>query len=124
MPAPDVRPPLPGPIVQPNFLAVMEAMHSVSFPISKRELIDQVGDGTVVFQGRNVDLHELIKDVHDDYFESEEELRSALERSYGAHEEPEAESGVLPSGPRESWQSRVGRGDSGGPSSYLEPAEE
>lgn len=119
---PDARPPMPGPIVQPNFLAVMEAVHSVTFPISKRELIEQVGDGTVLFQGRNVDLHELIKDIHDDYFESEEELRDALERSYGAHD-AEAEGGALPTGPRESWQARVGPGESGGPSAYVEPQE-
>lgn len=123
MPAPDVRPPMPGPFVQPNFLAVMEAVHSIPFPISKRELIDQIGDGTVLFQGRNVDLHELIKDLHDDYFESEEELRDALERDYATPGDAETEGGALPSGPEESWRSRVGPGDSGGPSSYLEPEE-
>jgi hypothetical protein len=121
MPAPDAHPPAPGPIVTPNFLAVMEAVGEVTFPISKRELIEQIGDGTVVFLGRNRDLHDIIKDVHDDYFESEEELRSALERHYATSGEGETEGGVLPTGSTESWQSRVGPGDSGGPAGYLEP---
>jgi len=87
MPASDAHPPMPGPIVQPNLLAVMEAVSSVTFPISKRELIERVGEGTVLFGGRNVDLHDLIKEVHDDYFDNEEELREAIERHWALPDE-------------------------------------
>lgn len=60
----------------------MEGVDVALFPISKRELLEQVGDNTVVFEGRNVALHDIIKDVHDDFFESEEELLEALETIY------------------------------------------
>lgn len=57
----------------------MEGVGGAVFPISKRELLDQVGEDTVVFEGRNVALHDLIKEVHDDFFDNEEELLTALE---------------------------------------------
>lgn len=67
----------------------MEAVDA-PFPISKRELLDEVEDGTVLLGGRNVALHDLIKDIHDDYFESEEEFLAALETHYStiAEDEP------------------------------------
>jgi hypothetical protein len=121
----NAHPPTPGPVVQPNFLAVFEALGDVTFPISKRDLLEQVGDGTVVLEGRNVELHTLIKDIHDDFFDDEAELQAAFERHYAG--EPEdiptggLEGGVLPSGPQESWQSRQGPGDSGSARSFIEP---
>lgn len=78
----DAHPPSPGGIVQPNFHGVEEALDGVTFPISKRDLLDQVGEATAFVHGRNVDLHVLIKDLHDDFFEDEEEFRRALESQY------------------------------------------
>lgn len=104
---------MPGPVVQPNFLAVMEAVGNLPFPISKRELLELVGDNTVVFQGQNVELHELIKDIYDDGFESEDELREALERHYAPVEGEATELGRLPMGPEgadimSDWEQRKG----------------
>ena len=93
----DAHPPTPGPFVQPNFAPVMEAVGTVTFPISKRELLDQVGDDTVLLQGRNVALHDLIKDIHDDHFASESEFLDALENEY-TRPEDEADA-VLPPTP-------------------------
>lgn len=76
------RPPPPRGILTPNFLAVEEAVGNVTFPISKRELMDALGDNTVLLGGRNVDLHDLVRDLNDDYFESEDEFRAALEVQY------------------------------------------
>lgn len=113
------RPPMPGPILQPNFLNVEEAVATVLFPISKRELIEQLGEGTVIVRGRNVDLHTLIKDLHDDRFESEDEFREALERQYGPIDAPDDHApAALPSGPQETWQTKNGPGDGGGRSAY------
>ena len=41
----------------------------------------------------------------------------------GAAPLADTEGGVLPSGPQESWQSRVGPGDAGALNSYIEPPE-
>ena len=117
------HPPTPGPFVQPNFLAVMEAVGDVAFPISKRELIEQVGDDTVLFQGRNVALHDLIKDIHDDYFDSEDELLAAMETEYARPDEAEADGGVLPAGPQEPWRSRADLGEAASAESDVEPRE-
>lgn len=76
------HPPSPGGIVQPNFHGVEEIIGNVTFPISKKDLLDQVGDATAVVHGRNVDLHEFIKDLRDDFFENEDEFRAALESQY------------------------------------------
>lgn len=120
--AQNARPPTPGPFIQPNYLAVMEAVATVAFPISKRELLDQVGEETVILQGRNVSLHDLIKDVHDDYFDSEDELLGAIEAEYTAAGTDETEGGTLPTGPQDSWQSRIsGSADSAGASTFTEP---
>ena len=123
--AQNAHPPTPGPFVQPNFLAVTEALATVTFPISKRELLEQVGDDTVLMEGRNVSLHDLIKDVHDDHFDSEEELLGALENQYAGAGDVEAETdaGVLPTGAQESLQSLHGRGDVAGSDSFIEPQE-
>lgn len=126
MPAPDAHPPIPGGIVQPNFLTVEEAVGDVTFPISKKDLLEQVGDGTTMLHGRNIDLHDLIKDLHDDFFESEEDFRAALEREYITLDEGglDYESlGVLPSGPQSSYQSRVGPGVTASSDEYVEPPE-
>ncbi|HUR68854.1 MAG TPA: hypothetical protein VM370_06365 [Candidatus Thermoplasmatota archaeon] len=93
----DAHPPAPGPVVQPNFLPVMEALGDVTFPIAKSELLEQVEGGTVLFQGRNVDLRDLLKEVHDDFFDSEEELEGALERLYAPSEtDADAEPPISP----------------------------
>lgn len=118
---PSARPPAPGPIVSPNYLSLAEAVGDITFPISKRELVERVGDGTALFQGRNVDLSEVLGDLDDDYFDSEEELQGALERRYGALDDPDG--GQLGTGSPESYQSTVGPGDTASPGSYLEPPE-
>lgn len=119
------HPPTPGPFVRPNFLAVMEAVGSVTFPISKRELIDHVGEGTVLLQGRNVALHDLIKDIHDDHFESEDEFLAAIETEYTTRAAgfEETDASALPTGPGSTWQTRAGPGDAAGPESFIEPPE-
>ena len=115
-------PPAPGPVVAPNFLMVEEAVGAVTFPISKRELMEMMGDGTVIFNGRNVDLHDLIRDLNDDFFESEAEFRTALENQYGGQlSSEEAEPTATPTGPKSTWQSETGPGAAAGPDEYLEP---
>ena len=119
---PSPPPPAPGPVVAPNFLMVEEAVGNVTFPISKRELMEMLGDGTVLFNGRNVDLHDLIRDLNDDFFESEEEFRSALEMQYGlVGGDGEVEPTPTPTGPKSTWQSGAGPGAAGGPDEYMEP---
>lgn len=118
-------PPAPGPVVSPNFLMVEEAVGNVTFPISKRELMEMIGDGTVIFNGRNVDLHDIIRDLNDDFFESEDDFREALELQYAGllaedGEVPETPS-PLSTGPARAWQSEAGPGATGGPDEYLEP---
>ena len=107
----------------PNFLAVEEAVGNITFPISKRELMDTLGDGTVLFEGKNVDLHDLVRDLNDDYFESEGEFRTALEMQYGNLLRDDADADPMPlgTGPRSSLQSRWGPGASGAADEYLEP---
>ena len=123
--AQNARPPTPGPFVQPNFLAIMDAV-DVPFPISKRELLDEVEDDTVLLGGRNVSLHDLIKDIHDDYFESESEFLDALETHYStlgdAESEPESENARIPSDAPDVWHGRRDLGDAG-PSALNERAE-
>ena len=78
------HPPAPGPFVEPNLEAIEEAIRSVTFPISKRDMMDQIADeDTVVLNGRNVDLRTLVKDLPDDFFDSEDEFRRAVEATYG-----------------------------------------
>lgn len=78
------HPPAPGPFVRPNLGAIEEALRPITFPISKRDILDQLSDEeSVVLDGRNRDLRTLVKDLHDDYFESEDEFRTALENEYG-----------------------------------------
>ena len=120
--AQNARPPTPGPFVRPNFLAIMDAV-DVPFPISKRELLEQVEEDTVLLGGRNVSLHDLIKDIHDDYFESESEFLDALETHYTALADIEAE--PVAELPREGPQELHGRRELGdaGPSALDESAE-
>lgn len=94
------HPPAPGPVVTPNLAAIEEALRPVTFPISKRDLLDQLSDeDSVVLNGRNVDLRTLVKDLHDDFFETEDEFRSALESEYGALAQGHAEAIVLDAPP-------------------------
>lgn len=82
---PGNRPPLPGPFVEPNVTPIEEAVRAVTFPISKRDMLDHFTDeDTVVMNGRNVELRSLVKDLPDDFFESASEFRAALEDVYGA----------------------------------------
>jgi hypothetical protein len=93
------HPPAPGPIVQPNLAAIESAVRDVTFPISKRDLLDQIGEGeTVVIGGRNVDLRTLVRDLPDDFFESEDEFRSELEEQLGERGDG-AEAITLPAPP-------------------------
>ena len=118
------HPPSPGPTVQPNFAAIMEAVAGVQFPITKAELLREVGEETVIFQGSNVALHDLIKEIHDDAFESDAEFLDALSDIYATTHDGQTastEGGVLPSGPPDSWQTKVGQGDSASYSSLVEP---
>lgn len=79
-----MRPPAPGGFVLPNVNAIEDALRTVTFPISKHELLDEIDEGeTVVMEGRNVELRELVRDLHDDVFESEDEFRTRLEDEYG-----------------------------------------
>lgn len=79
------HPPAPGPFVEPNVEAIEEAIRAVTFPISKRDMLDQIADeDTVVMNGRNVDLRTLVKDLPDDFFDNEDEFRRAVEETYGA----------------------------------------
>ena len=86
------HPPAPGGFVTPNLSAIEDAIRPVTFPISKRDLLDQLADeDTVMLNGRNLDLRTLVKDLQDDYFDDEDEFRSALESEYGAIARREAE---------------------------------
>lgn len=125
MPNGQPRPPAPGGVVTPNFLMIEEAVANVTFPISKRDLLEQIGDGTAIFNGRNVDLHDFIRDLNDDFFETEDEFRSALEVEYGGivrhPEELDDVPAALPTGPQSTWQADAGPGASGGSEEYFEP---
>ena len=89
-------PPAPGPFVQPNLTAIEEAVRDVTFPISKRELMERIDeDETIVIEGRNVELRTLVRDLRDDFFESEDEFRTRLEEAYGDRADG-AEAQVLP----------------------------
>lgn len=115
-------PPAPGPMVAPNFLMIEEAVGHVTFPISKREMMEMIGDGTTIFNGRNVSLHDLIRDLNDDWFDSEDEFRTALENEYGGRLSGEdAEPTSTPTGPMSTWQSDRGPGAAAGPDEHFEP---
>jgi hypothetical protein len=110
-------------MVAPNFLMVEEAVGNVTFPISKRELMEMIGDGTVIFNGRNVDLHDIIRDLNDDFFESEDEFRAALEVQYAGILGDDGEPAALPTGPTSTWQAAMGPGAAAGPDEHMEPQE-
>lgn len=117
------HPPAPGGVVTPNLSAVMEAVGNVTFPISKRELMDTLGESTVLFNGKNVDLHDLVRDLNDDYFESESEFRVALEDQYAGLllEDLDLDPVPLPTGAQRDWQTDVGPGTLAGARDHLEP---
>lgn len=78
-------PPPPGPFVEPNLAPIEEAVRDITFPISKRDMLEQIReDETLVLAGRNVDLHTFVKDLPDDFFESEDEFRHTVEEVYAA----------------------------------------
>jgi hypothetical protein len=96
---PESHPPAPGPFVEPNVKAIEDAVRDVTFPISKRELIERIGeDQTIILRNRNVDLREIVRSLRDDYFESEGEFRDELEDQLG-HAADGAESIMLPMPP-------------------------
>lgn len=120
------HPPPPGPVVTPNFLAIEEAFGTITFPISKRDLLHTLLDGdespTALLQGRNVDLADVVAELSEDYFETEDDFRAALESAFGlGNADPDPE--PLPTGPQSGWQADVGPGVSGGSSEYVEPPE-
>lgn len=108
--------------MKPNFVSIEEALARVAFPISKRDLMEQLDDSaTALYRGRNLELRTLVRDLDDDFFDSEEELHGALERQYGTQDDDEEHAGVLPTGPTGSWQADVGKAKTGGTSDYFEP---
>lgn len=122
------HPPAPGPVLTPNFLAVEEALGNVTFPIAKRDLLEmiQAGDAdaspTALLNGRNVELADIVAEMSQDWFDTEDDFRAAMERHY-ANAEADASPEPLPSGPQSSWQADVGPGASGGARDYIEPPE-
>lgn len=79
-----MHPPPPGPVVQPNVTAIENALRNITFPISKREMLDEIGEEeTIILGGRNVELRTLVRDLNDDFFDTEDEFRTALEVTYG-----------------------------------------
>jgi hypothetical protein len=121
------HPPPPGPLVTPNFLAVEEALGNVTFPIAKRDLLDILLEDdatpTALLGGRNVELADIVAEIGQDYFESEDDFRAALESRFaGLPSDPDPE--PLPSGPQSGWQADVGPGASGGATEYVEPPDD
>lgn len=93
------HPPAPGGFVQPNVSAIENALRDITFPISKRDMMDQINEeDTIVLGGRNIDLRTLVRDLNDDYFDSEDEFREALETSFGESAN-EAEAIIIPAPP-------------------------
>lgn len=122
------HPPAPGPVVSPNFLAVEEALGNVTFPIGKRDLLDILAAGdsemapTALLNGRNVELADIVAEMSQDWFETEDDFHSAMEVAFANREEdPNPE--PLPTGPQSGWQADVGPGASGGAKEYVEPPE-
>lgn len=76
------HPPKPGRFTQPNFLGIEQALSHVTFPITKKDLLLEVDGKTALIAGQNHDLRDLVKDLHDDAFDNEEELHIALERYF------------------------------------------
>lgn len=77
------HPPPPGPVVKPNYLTVEEALREVTFPITKRDLMVELDGATALLKGTNVDLRELVRDIPDDAFDTEDELFDAIEAAHG-----------------------------------------
>lgn len=99
----DAHPPLPGPIVRPNLLPLMEALAAVEFPITKDRLMSEVEDLTVMIAGRTVDLRDIIREVHDDAFATEDELATALENIYARPEGASMEGWSQPTARSRAW---------------------
>jgi len=120
---PDPPPPTPGPILTPNFLAVEEALGTITFPISRRDLLDVLlaedESPTALLNGRNVDLADLVAELNEDFFDTEDDFRSALETRFARGEEADPE--PLPTGPPSGWQADVGPGVSGDFKEIVDP---
>lgn len=96
-------PPAPRRFAQPSFLAIEEALRNVPFPISKAELVAELEDETVLVAGENRDLAQIIRDLHDDFFDTEEEVHLALERSFRAAFDGEVGEETAPPAPGAAW---------------------
>lgn len=71
-------------MVDADLSAVEEAVDRFTFPISKRDMMDGIADDeTLLMDGRNVELRTLVRDLNDDFFESEDEFREALRTHFG-----------------------------------------
>ena len=97
------HPPVPGRFAEPNFLAIEQALGDVTFPIDKKDLLLEVDGKTVLVNGQNLDLRELIKDLHDDYFDSMDEMHVALERAFKEDFDTEMGDENQPTQARAAW---------------------
>lgn len=116
------HPPPPGTFTAPNLLAIEEAVGHVAFPISKKELIAEVDGRTVFFAGRNVDLTDLIRDLNDDYFDSEAEFQTVLQNAL-TNLAAEAGDESAPAQPASQWNDPASGQDRGAADmkEYLDP---
>ncbi len=79
----DPHPPPPGGIIEPNFDVIERAVDRFTFPISKRDMLEQIPhEETLLLDGRNVELHQVVRDLRDDFFDTADEFRDALEHEY------------------------------------------
>lgn len=97
------HPPTPRRFTQPNFLGIEHAVADVTFPIDKRDLMLEVDGKTVLVQGANHDLRELVKDLNDDYFDSIEEFHVALENHFRTAFDQEVSDPDAPVQPASAW---------------------
>lgn len=100
---PNRAPPTPGRFTEPNFLAIEEAVARATFPISKIELMREVDGATVLVNGSNRDLRELVKDLHDDHFDNIEEFHAALEAAFSDEFDTEVGDEAAPAQQASAW---------------------
>lgn len=66
-------------MVDNDLTTVERAVDRFTFPISKLDLMEGISDDeTFLMDGRNVGLRTLVRDLNDDFFETEDEFREAL----------------------------------------------
>lgn len=104
---------MPGRFTRPNFLGIEEAVASVTFPIGKKDLMTEVDGKTVLVQGENRDLRELVRDLNDDFFDSEEEFHVALENHFHDAFDAEFVDENAPVQASAAWQDPAFGGDRG-----------